>query len=171
MSQLTLARDLPHGFRPRIRPGALTPRPTRLRVVNAMSRDHNHSAFALLCLALVLAGLLSALMLNMARAESSYVLGDLRGQSTELHDQRVTLQAELAGVSSPEALARQAQELGLVPSPSTAVLRLSDGRMLGVASAVDPERPFSVITHASNIEEISTFRRVQDALAAALQGR
>lgn len=101
----------------------------------------------LLCLALVVAGLLSALLLNTARAESSFVLSDLKAETTRLHDQRVTLEAELAMEQSPDQLAKKANRLGMEPSPSTAVLRLSDGAVIGVAAGVQDGRPFTVATN------------------------
>lgn len=167
MSQLTLARSAPRAVRPAARPSA-TQRRDRLRLVDAAPAA-GHTGFALLCLALVLAGLMCALTLNMARAESSYVMGNLRSQATDLHDQRVTLEAQLVSVSSPDALAARAADLGLVPSPSTAVLRLSDGAMLGVAAAVDPADRLSVVTHASGTREAPEIRRLGDAVSTAIQ--
>ncbi|HLS46748.1 MAG TPA: hypothetical protein VK045_15080 [Ornithinicoccus sp.] len=138
MSQTAVAR-------PALR-AAPRPQRARLRVVDARPATRSHSGFVALCIALVVAGLLSALLLNTQRAESSFVLAELQATQTELHDTRVTLQAELSEMRSPESLAVEARRLGLVPSPSTAVLRLSDSAVLGVAAQIDPTDSRTVVT-------------------------
>lgn len=158
MSQLTLAPAVPRVSR------APAPRRARLQVVDARPPVHTGTAYGVLCLGLVLAGLLALLLLNTTRAESSYLLSDLRVEATALHDERVTLQAELDGLRSPESLARQADALGLVPSPSTAQLRLSDGQVLGVAAGVDPQDSFSVVRHASDYDEVTSLERARSGL-------
>lgn len=169
MSQMTATvRPVRREPRPALgdapRPGR---RQARLRVVDAAPTTRAHTGFVLLCLALVLAVLLAALLLNTRRAESSYVLGGMRQEVTALHDERVTLEAELAALRSPESLARQANRLGMVPSPSTAVLRLSDGTMLGVAAGVDPANSFTVVTHASSYQGVLMAQRAQTVLSRA----
>ncbi len=134
MSTMTAARVAP---RPASTTSRVVPRPTRLRVVDATPKHQSHTGFVLLCFALVLGGLMSGLLLNTARAEGSFVLSDLRSQTTTLHDTKVTIQAELSEHRSPATLAQRADRLGMVPSPSTAVLRLSDGSVIGVAAVVE----------------------------------
>lgn len=154
------------------RPAFRTPRPTpraRLRVVDATPKTQSHAGFVVLCIALVVAGLLSALMLNIQRAESSFVLSDLRAEQTQLHDTRVTLEAELAMKRSPETLAVEADRLGLVPSPSTAVLRLSDNEVLGVAAQVDPADSFTVITPFVSSAQ-KDVARIERAIVGVVQG-
>lgn len=145
MSQMTVARPLRARTapRPNARPAN---RRAALRVVDAAPVTRSHAGFILLCVALVVAGLLGGLLLNTARAESSFTLADLRNEQTQLHDTRVTLEAELSQQRSPETLAASAEDLGLVPSPSTAVLRLSDNSVLGVAAQVDPADSSTVVT-------------------------
>lgn len=122
-----------------------TPRPS-LRLVDAGPLPQRTVGFVLLCLALVVGGLLAALLLNTQRAESSFAVTDLQRQATTLHDQRVTLEAEVAALRSPEVLAERAEDLGMVRSPSTAMLRLSDGLVIGVAALVDDDLTRTVIT-------------------------
>jgi len=138
VSQMTLARSTRTRPAPRKRPA--------LQVVDAAPRARSHTGFVILCLALVVGGLLSALLLNTARAEGSFTLSSLATQQTRLHDTRITLEAELSKVQSPEHLAEAAEDLGLVSSPSTAVLRLSDNTVLGVAAQVDPADSRTVVT-------------------------
>ncbi|WP_256840698.1 hypothetical protein [Ornithinimicrobium cryptoxanthini] len=163
MSLMTVARPAFRGSRTAPAPRA------RLRVVDATPKTQSHAGFVALCITLVVAGLLSALMLNIQRAESSFVLSDLRGEQTQLHDTRVTLEAELSMKRSPETLAVEAERLGLVPSPSTAVLRLSDNEVLGVAAQVDPTDSFTVITPFVSVAQ-KDVARIERAIAGVVQG-
>lgn len=165
MSQMTLARTAP-----KVAPRARTaPRRPALRVVDATPQARSHTGFVVLCIALVVLGLLSALLLNTARAESSFTLSDLRKEQTVLHDTRVTLEAELSHKRSPETLAVEAERLGLVPSPSTAVLRLSDNTVLGVAASVDPSDSFTVVTPFVTRAEPEV-ERIERSIEGAVQG-
>lgn len=166
MSQMTAARPL---TRARTAPKVAPRQRARLRVVDAAPTTQSHTGFVILCIALVVAGLLSALLLNTARAESSFTLSDLRSEQTRLHDTRVTLEAELSARRSPESLAVEADRLGLVPSPSTAVLRLSDNQVLGVAASVDPLDSFTVVTPFVSAAE-EDVARIEQGLEGAVQG-
>lgn len=149
MSQMTVAPRLGRPApartlaRPAVRPAGASARGGRTRVVDA-SPAVAHAGFRLLCLVLVLAAFGSVLVLNTARAEGSYILSRLTSEATALHDQKVTLQAELANLESAETLAENARKLKMVPSTSTATLRLSDGSITGVASKVDGGRAITV---------------------------
>lgn len=150
------------------RGGRPAPR-ARLQVVDAAPRLQSHTGYVVLCIVLVVAGLLGGLLLNTARQESSFTLSDLRAEQTQLHDTRVTLEAELSAKRSPEALAVDAERLGLVPSPSTAVLRLSDKSVLGVAAQVDPRDSFTVVTPFVS-DAGSDVSRISRSIAGAVQG-
>lgn len=116
----------------------------RLRVVDAAPMPATHMGYGLLCAGLVVLGLLAMLVLNTARAEGSFALSSLREESTRLQAQQISLQTELLELRAPQSLAVAATDLGMVPSPSTAVLRLSDGVVLGVAAGVGAAGPFTV---------------------------
>ncbi|MFX0537360.1 hypothetical protein ACQBAT_05535 [Ornithinimicrobium sp. Y1847] len=103
-----------------------------------------HIGFMVLCLMIVVATFSAVLVLNTLRAEGSFVQSRLAAEATELHDTKVTLQSELAMHDSSEALATKARKLKMVPSTSTATLRLSDGQITGVASMVDGNRTLTV---------------------------
>ncbi|WP_228387099.1 hypothetical protein, partial [Ornithinicoccus halotolerans] len=129
-----------------------SPRRERLRLVDALPQRQSATGFAVLCIALLGGALIAALLLNTWRAEASFVASDLRAEATELHDTRVTLEEAVARTTSPANLAAEAEELGLQPSPSTAVLRLSDGAVLGVAATVTEEGPLTVDTSSVAVE-------------------
>lgn len=142
MSQMTVPAGLGQvGIRPASRLPVFAARRTR---VQDAAPAAGHFGFMILCLALVMATFSAVLVLNTARAEGSYVMSRLQGQQTELHDTLVTLQSELDGLQSSEALAEKARKLKMVPSTSTATLRLSDGSLTGVASMVDGNRTITV---------------------------
>jgi hypothetical protein len=128
MSQMTIAARLDRAV----------PR-TRARVVDAAPSTGN-TGYRLLCVMLVALTFTAMLLLNTARAEGSYVLMRLSAENTQLHDQKVTLQAQLGDLQSAETLAASARKLDMVPSTSTATLRLSDGSITGVASKVEGDR-------------------------------
>lgn len=141
----------------------VSPRPTRqsrpsrpsLRVVHAAPAAASHLWFALVIGGLVLGGLMAMLMLNMARAEGSFVLSDLRAEQEALHAQQVTLETEVANLSSPATLAEKADGLGLVASPSTATVRLSDSSVFGVAALTQDGKTLTVDLPGASGAELS----------------
>ncbi|MGC1209450.1 MAG: hypothetical protein WA880_16010 [Ornithinimicrobium sp.] len=143
MSQMTATapRYAPTPTRARGRRG---PSVAPLRVVHAAPKAVTHVWFAMLLGSLIIGGLLVMLMLNMARAEGSFVLSDLRAEHASLQADRATLESELADLSSPASLATKAEKLGMVASPSTATLRLSDHAVIGVAAVVQDGKTFTV---------------------------
>ena len=143
MSQMTasLPRYAPAPARARGRRAAGA---APLRVVHAAPRTVTHVWFAMMLGGLIVGGLLIMLMLNMARAEGSFVLSDLRAEHATLEADRATLESQLANVSSPASLAKKAESLGMVASPSTATLRLSDQSVIGVAAVVEDGKTFNV---------------------------
>ncbi|MFJ1702282.1 cell division protein FtsL [Kitasatospora sp. NPDC088346] len=86
--------------------------------------------FAVLVVALLSAGLLGLLTLNTALNESSFELARLKRQTTELTDQKQSLQHQIDQYSAPDALERRALELGMVPGGDPAFLQ-DDGKVLG----------------------------------------
>ena len=120
------------------------PRPLRL-VPAAVGRPGNW-LFASLCVLLLGGGLFALLMLNTAMAEGSFTLHDLQSTSGELTDTQEALTEAIDAQRSPDNLAKRALGLGMVPSESAAFLRLSDGKVLGVAQAAKKDKAFSVVT-------------------------
>lgn len=121
-----------------------TPQP--LRVVPAAMGQPGNGLFAALCLLLLCGGLVALLMLNTAMAEGSFTLHRLEATSGELADTQDALTQAIDAQRSPANLATRAGKLGMVPADSAAFLRLSDGKVLGVASAAKKERGFTVVT-------------------------
>lgn len=141
MSQMTAAARV--GARPLNRPTTNT-RP-RLRVVTGAPPKHGGAAFGILCVTLLAAGLIGLLLLNTSLAQGSFTLHELNATSDELTDTQDALTQSLAASKAPANLAAQAAGMGMVPAQSVAFLRLSDGRMIGVAKPAKEVPGFTVI--------------------------
>nr|BFD90536.1 septum formation initiator family protein [Kitasatospora sp. Xyl93] len=83
--------------------------------------------FAVLIVVLLAAGLLGLLALNTALNEGSFELSRLQKQTTVATDEQQGLQHEIDQSSAPDALARRAAELGMVPAGGMAFLDVPNG--------------------------------------------
>lgn len=119
-----------------------------LRVVPAAVGQPGNGVFAALCMVLLVGGLVSLLMLNTAMAEGSFTLNRLQNTSGELADTQDALTQAIDAQRSPGNLASRATKMGMVPADSAAFLRLSDGKVLGVAAAARRDGGFTVVTSA-----------------------
>ena len=120
--------------------------PQPLRVVPAAVGHPGNGVFAAVCMTLLCAGLFGLLMLNTAMAEGSFTLHNLQSTSGELADTQDALTQAIDAQRSPANLAARATRLGMVPSDSAAFLRLSDGKVLGVAKPAAKDGGFTVVT-------------------------
>lgn len=126
---------------------ATAPTPRQLKVV-APPETRGNGAFLALCALLLLGGFVGVLMLNTAMAKGSYTMRDLQRRSDALTDQQDSLRHTIDSVSGPGPLAQRARELGMVPAETAAFLRLSDGKVLGVATKAKANDRFSVVTES-----------------------
>ncbi|HEY5249669.1 MAG TPA: hypothetical protein VIJ15_14585, partial [Dermatophilaceae bacterium] len=62
-----------------------------------------------------------------------------------LTDAQGSLNQSLDALKSPANLAARATDMGMVPATSAAFLRLSDGKVIGVATPAPPGHLFTVI--------------------------
>lgn len=118
----------------------------RLRVVGGADTRSSGLPFAIVCVGLLVAGLITLLLLNTALARGSFTMGDLSSTSGQLTDTEMTLRSELQAQEAPASLAHRAVQQGMVPSASSAFIRLSDGKVLGVAKAASKDKTFTVVT-------------------------
>ena len=164
MSQMTSAARA--GARPLNRPTTTTTS-TRLRVVTGAPPYHSGAAFGIICATLLAAGLIGLLLLNTALAQGSFTLHDLRVTSASLTDTQDALTQSLQRSESPANLAASAARMGMVPAQSAAFLRLSDGKVIGVAKPAKAPPGFAVIpnkapappsaqAHAKSVKPAST---------------
>ena len=108
--------------------------PGRLRLVQAPAQTRSRVPFVLLCIALLTAALLGTLVMNTVMNNEAYAARDIQIQiarEAEIADQ---LGEQIDALSSPQALAARASELGMVQSPNPGVLRLADLMIFGGAS-------------------------------------
>ncbi len=114
------------------RPGAPAERPApRLRVVRPPAQARTHVPFVVICMAILVGALLSALVLNTQMARGSYAKHDMGVELAELAQQQQELASSIEAHRSPAQLAAQAAALGMQPASGTAWLRLSDGTVQG----------------------------------------
>ncbi|MER7985915.1 septum formation initiator family protein [Streptomyces noursei] len=91
--------------------------------------------FVLLVVVLLGSGLITLLLLNSALNQGSFELSKLERKTGELTDEQQALQQEVDGYSAPDALARRARRLGMVPGGNPAFL-MPDGTVRGAPGPV-----------------------------------
>jgi hypothetical protein len=104
-----------------------------LRLVAARRSSAAKAPFIAVVVLILGAGLLGLLLLNTVLAQDAFTLHALQVQGRVLADQEQSLQREVERLQSPQSLAARATAQGMVPGGTRAFLRLSDGKVLGVA--------------------------------------
>ncbi len=84
--------------------------------------------------ALLIAG--AQMGLSILTTQSSYELSTLSAQQQNLDWQKQALQDSIAGLSSPQYLAANAEALGMVTGQAPTYLRLSDNAIIGTAAGL-----------------------------------
>jgi hypothetical protein len=140
MSQMTSTARV--GARALHRPESTTP---RLRVVTGAPLRRGGAAFGIVCAVLLAAGLVALLVLNTALAQGSFTLQKLQSTSDQLTDTQGALNQSLDVSKAPANLATKALGMGMVPAGSAAFLRLSDGKVIGVAKPAQSGPGFTVV--------------------------
>ena len=110
-----------------------------LRLLPAPRSILSPLGFGLLVAALVIMGLVTVMVVSTSVAAQSRELASLRKEATELSYTSAALTTELQSRSSTSSLALRAKELGMVPNPYPAFIRLSDGEILGDPKTVEGE--------------------------------
>lgn len=126
--------------------GRPSPRRPPLRVVQAPPTAGSPLGFALLCAALLGAGLIALLLLNTAVAQDSFGLQRLQAGSQQLTDTKQALVQSNDLAAAPAQLSAKAWALGLVPASGVAFVQLPSGQVLGVADPAARVKPPTVIT-------------------------
>lgn len=99
--------------------------------------------FALIVMALVALGMGLVMVVTTTVAAQSKELSELRTESVELDYRAAALTTKLQSSSSTAFLALRASDLGMVPNPYPAFIRLSDGAILGEPTQVSgSEAPY-----------------------------
>jgi len=91
--------------------------------------------YAIVTVGGLLAVLVTQLLLSIALSDGAYQISSLQGEQRELIRDAEALSEQINVLQSPQNLAVNAVTLGMVSNTSTAFLRLSDGAVLGSATA------------------------------------
>ncbi len=87
--------------------------------------------------------------LSILTTQSSYELSTLSDQQRDLDWQKQMLQDSLAGLSSPQYLAANAEALGMVTGQAPTYLRLSDNAIIGTAAGLTGASAVNALSKAA----------------------
>ncbi|HEY0218057.1 MAG TPA: hypothetical protein VGC57_16825 [Cellulomonas sp.] len=107
----------------------------RLRVVRPPAQARTHVPFVIVCMAILAAALLAALLLNTQLAQGAYAKQDMDSRLAELARTEQQLSAQLDTNRAPAELAARAAALGMQPAGATGWLSLADGTVRGGTEA------------------------------------
>lgn len=97
---------------------------SNLNIRSITSVEREQKSFAIICMSLAIAGLLSMFGLNMALTEGAFKVKELKLQVIEMNELREAALTQVSTISSPEILAQSASRLGMVPSTTPRFLQL-----------------------------------------------
>jgi len=104
----------------------------RLSVVpRSAGRRAARVPFVTLVSLLLVGGVAGLLFFNTSMQQASFSATDLQQRATLLEAQKQSLTMQLDALRDPQRVATAAKRLGMVPPPTPAFLRLSDGKVLG----------------------------------------
>lgn len=103
----------------------------RLSLVRGGRTSAPRVPFAALVLTVLGLGLVGLLVLNTSLQQGAFQLREMQARAEQLTEQREALQLHVAELREPQRVASRAAAMGMVPNPSPAFLRLSDGKVLG----------------------------------------
>lgn len=78
-------------------------------------------------------GLFGMLLINTTLAQGAFTVSELRSTQTQLSRTAATLTESVAALTVPTVLETSARELGMVPSPAPAFIKIPSGKVLGKA--------------------------------------
>lgn len=100
--------------------------------------------FVTLVSLVLLGGVVGLLMFNTTMQQNAFAATALEQKAADLSSRKQTLRMELELLRDPQRVAERAQELGMVPAPSPAFLRITDGKVLGVPTVATREGAFDI---------------------------
>lgn len=102
----------------------------------------SHKAFAILCVLIVVAAMVASLVFNTARGEGAFHLAEAQSSHRQATETRLSVEAQVDEMSSPEQLSARAEQLGMVPAGTMGYVDPETGAVLGEAEAA-PQAPAS----------------------------
>jgi hypothetical protein len=127
----------------RVRPSASEAHPERAPRRQPVSRKQTSTATFVVCvICLLLVGVAATLWLSTQAIADSYRLDDAKKGVAALSEQAEQLRRDVTSMDSASALARRAQELGMVPSGDPAYLVVGpDGKVRMVGEPTEATAP------------------------------
>ncbi|GAB1646014.1 hypothetical protein KRMM14A1259_64370 [Krasilnikovia sp. MM14-A1259] len=104
----------------------------RLRVAPPAPIRAPRAPFAVVVIALVVAGVLGILLINTKTNENTFRISRLQDQKARMDAHQQQLENQIAGYESTGNLDAAARRLGLVKADTPAYIRLPDGKIIGV---------------------------------------
>ena len=120
------------------------------------------------CGALLIGG--AQMGLSILTTQSSYELSTLSSQQRDLDWQKQMLQDSIAGLSSPQYLAANAEALGMVTGQAPTYLRLSDDAIIGTAAGLTGASAVNALSKAAVGNALVNGRPLVGDPAASLGG-
>lgn len=144
----------------------------RLAVIHGGTGHAPRVPFAALVLAVLALGLVGLLVLNTSLQQGAFYARDLEARAQVLAQQREALELRVAGLREPQRVAEKAAAMGMVPNPSPAFLRLSDGAVLGDPGQAAGEAAWSpTLPRAADTSPVATGRTGGTPRTRERQGR
>ena len=136
--------------------GSPAPRSDRERRLQALERPQPHARarrpralYGVIAVAgAVLIGA-AQMGLSILTTQTSYELSALTSQQRDLDWQKQMLQDDVAGLSSPQYLAANAQAMGMLTGQAPTYLRLSDNAVIGTAAGLSGASAINALTQAA----------------------
>jgi hypothetical protein len=127
------------------------PRPRRVKIVTtrAQRRARPKLVYALGATGVIFAIFLAQLLITIALSSGAYTITDLQSSEQSLGRTASSLNERLDTLGSSQNLQANAVALGMVSSSQAAFLRLSDGAVLGTATAAGPAGTPTVVANGS----------------------
>lgn len=167
------ARALPLPEAPQPAPA----RRLRLVPVRTAGRVKPRLGYAIVALGAIVAVAAAQLVLSVAMTQGAYEIDHYRIQQQDLVREQQVVREQLDALQSPQNLARNAEELGMVPNTNPVYLRLSDGAVLGQpqaaasgAAASVPLVPNSLITDVPLVNQPAAGENADEGAAGAATG-
>jgi hypothetical protein len=104
----------------------------RLQVAPPAPISAPRAPFVAAMIGVVIVGVLGILLINTKTNENSFRIADLQNQESKLDNQQQDLDNQLVEISSIGNLDAAARRLGLVKADTPAMIRLPDGKLIGV---------------------------------------
>ncbi len=122
--------------------------------------------FAVLLVGLVLMAMALSLVFNTARGEGAFTLAEVQSAQREAQETRLSLEAQVDQMRSPEQVSARAESLGMVPAGTMGYVDPSSGTVIGEAEAA-PAAPATPAPGAADEKRASDGAAAQDDGAPA----